>query len=239
MVIVTMLRQLNKIERKEKILDRVEDLIVIKKSTEFTMQELASHVGISPTTFYNIFGSKGAVLYGLLNRGLGKIVDGRRPLSDEEDPVAYAIESMTFAADIFIKRSDLYRPLYKFQLAEHDMPDRGSYLEYGLDYWKRSIQGLVELGYLSAIRKEGFFCRDDVALALLTHSSGVIDLWVHGNLTNSEFRARMTHDAALIVSAVVPIEARSGIYKLLEKSAAQLKKFSFSDAPVDRRSLPD
>lgn len=196
-------------------------------STEFTMHQLAKHVGISPTTFYNLFGSKGAVLYSLLNRGLDSIISGRDALATGDDPVDNAIMTMTYAAEIFVSKPTLYHSLYKFQLGERDMAARPFYLDRGLVFWKRCLQGLVDAGYLSDDPQDGVFSRDDIALALLTHSSGVIDLWVQDDLDDEEFVARMTHDAALIIYAVVPDKDRRRIAEKVRLIRPRLKQFSF------------
>jgi AcrR family transcriptional regulator len=222
-----MLRKIPKEQRKKKILDGVEKLILQKASTDFTMYQLAEFVGISPTTFYNLFGSKGAVLYSLLNQGLDQIINGREEGTSSEDPVSYAIYSMTYAAEIFVEKTQLYRPLYKFQLGERDMGARPFYLDRGLSYWKRCLDGLVQRGYLQDDPTDGSFSRDDVALALLTHSSGTIDLWVQEDLDDEEFVARMTHDAALIIYAVVPETERQKIRDIVEATRPHIRKFSF------------
>ncbi|MFD2579816.1 hypothetical protein ACFSTD_17165 [Novosphingobium colocasiae] len=129
----------------------------------------------------------------------------------------------------FVNKSGLFRPLYKFQLAERDMLDRGRYLQRGLDYWCTSLQGMVDCGYLQVSPDTGEFSRDELALALLTHSAGVIDLWVQEDLSDEQFLARMTHDAALLVSAIVPPEARASIRSIIASTAPVIRGFSFVD----------
>lgn len=222
-----LIRSIPKSQRKGRILDRVEELICATSSTDFTMQHLASHVGVSPTTFYNIFGSKGSLLYDLLNRGLDEIIRGCDEMPSLGDPVRDAIQTMTFAAEFFIERSSLYRPLYKFQLGERDMSARPSYLTRGLELWKRRLAGVVELGYLHDDPARGGFTRHDMALAMLSHSSGVIDLWVQEDLSDRAFVARMTHDAWLILSAVVPDKEREAIGAAIGALRADLGHFAF------------
>lgn len=230
---INLLRKLPKDQRRYKILDSVETLILETSSTDFTMVQLAKHVGISPTTFYNLFGSKGNVIYSLLNRALDTIVDGRDAAVTSTDPVEQAIDTMTHAAEVFVRNRDLYRPLYKFQLSERDTGGRPLYLNRGLEFWKRCLGGLVEAGYLVDNPTDGRFSRDDVALAMLTHSSGVIDLWIQDDVDDDEFVTRMTHDAALIVSAVVPDAQRADIAALIKKARPKLRRFSFtSDGDV-------
>lgn len=224
---INLLRKLPKDQRKYKILDSVEALILATSSTDFTMVQLAKHVGISPTTFYNLFGSKGNVLYSLLNRALDTIIAKRDAAVTSSDPVEQAIGTMTHAARTFVQNRDLYRPLYKFQLSEHDMGDRQFYLDRGLVFWRRCLSGLVEAGYLADDPADGCFSRDDVALALLTHSSGVIDLWIQGDVDDDEFITRMTHDAALMICAVVPDSQRAAIAVIVKEARPKLRTFSF------------
>ena len=196
-------------------------------SVDFTMQQLSVHVGISPTTFYNLFGSKGAVLYSLLDRGLGRIISDRTAMMQGEDPVETPILTMTYAAEFFTRKPKLYRSLYKFQLSARDMAARPSYLDRGLVFWQQNLQGLVNIGCLCDDAHHGAFTRDDVALALLTHSSGVIDLWVQEDLDDVQFVARMTHDAALIIHSIVPESDRKRIEERICKIRPHLKRFSF------------
>lgn len=235
-----MLRKMPKEQRKEKILDGVEQFILRRCNTDFTMTELADFIGISPTTFYNIFGSKGTVLYSLINRGLDEIIDVRGQPTSSDDPAEFAIYSMTHAAEFLVEKPQLYRPLYKFQLGERDWAARAFYLGRGFEYWKRCLSGLVKAGCLHDHPGDGGFARDDVALALLTHSSGVIDLWVQEDIGEKEFVARMTHDAALIIHAVVPEPQRRKIMAVVESVRPHIRKFSFrdEDGAQDDRGQP-
>lgn len=223
-----MLRRLPKDQRRQKILDGVEMLILEKGSTDFTMHELAAYVGISPTTFYNLFGSKGAVLYCLLNRGLDALIERRHDSDAEMDPVLRAVAGMTDAADLFIAKPRLFRPLYKFQLGERDQADRAFYLEKGLEYWLHCLTGLESAGYLSGDGEGSLdVTRGDLALTLLTHSVGVLDLWVQEDIGDAEFRARMTYDAALIIASVIPPDESHRIAAVMRAARPHMSSFSF------------
>lgn len=221
-----MLRNLPKEQRKKKILDGVEQFILQRCNTDFTMTELAEFIGISPTTFYNIFGTKGTVLFSLINRRLDEIIDCRSQPSASDDPAEYAVYSMTHAAEFFVEKPQLFRSLFKFQLGERDTDARASYLGRGLGYWKGCLQGLVESGYLHDDPSDEGFMRDDVALALMTHSSGVIELWVREYIDDEEFVARMTHDAALIIRAIVPGTDGRKVMAIVKSVRPHIRKFS-------------
>jgi AcrR family transcriptional regulator len=68
-----MLREKQMAERRGRILDAAESLIRQTGGTDFPMLALAERAEVSPTTPYNLFGSKAGVLYALLNRTMDQI----------------------------------------------------------------------------------------------------------------------------------------------------------------------
>ena len=226
-----LLRAKQKEERRQKILDAAEHLIRESGSTHFTMLDLAKQANISPTTPYNLFGSKGAVLYTLLNRALDDLILGGEANEASGSPIEAAVHSMTRAADLFIGDPALFRPLYKFQLGENALMDRPHYMQRVLVMWRRSVDGLLTAGYLAEHPSGAKIGRDDFALALLTHSIGVLDLWVQEELQDAEFRARMAHDTALLLFSVAKPQDRKMLYRIISEARENMANaFAFQKA---------
>ena len=223
------LRERQKEQRRQRILDAAESLIRESGSTVFTMVELARRAETSPTTPYNLFGSKGTVLYSLLhNMLLDSLKEGGEAVASGADPVEHAVMIMASTADRLISDPNFFRPLLQYHLVEQDLKDRPRYMDGVLQYWRRSVDGLVRTGRLSDEAGDHGLSRDDVALALLTHSIGVSDLWVQGELRDGEFRARMIRDAAMLLFAVVDDEGRVKLrHIILSQAAAAPSVFSF------------
>lgn len=64
-----------------RVLNAAEALVRKTGDTDFSMLTLASKAKVSPATPYNLFGSKGSILYTLLNRSLMKYQKGLNKLS--------------------------------------------------------------------------------------------------------------------------------------------------------------
>lgn len=225
---VAVLRELQRTERRQRILDAAEALVRETGGTSFTMVQLARRAKMSEPTLYNLFGTKGAILYALLNGALDELASfGGVP--DETVPaVLRPIRAMENAASFFVRDPGLLRPLYKYQLGEYAREERPAYMRRALAYWRQSLDGLLATGVLSGEPRGMGFAVDDLAMALLAQSIGLLDLWVQGELADDEFRQRMMLSAACIVSPASSGEDRLVIEQVLcDLREAIPPKFAF------------
>ena len=203
-----MLRKQQREERRQRILNVTEALVRESNGTDFSMVEVARRARMSAPTPYNLFGTKGAILYALLNRAMDQLMQGELAYKSGKVPALHPVMAMTHAADFFISDPELFRPLFKYQLGEYAYSERPAYMDRALEYWRTSLDGLVAARMLDRGHSERGFSRDDVAVPLLAQSVGLLDLWVQGEFTDDEFGARMAISAALIVHPVVNDAAR-------------------------------
>lgn len=223
-----MLRKQQREERRQRILDVTEALIRETNGTDFAMVEVARRARMSEPTPYNLFGSKGAIVYTLLNRAMDELTLGERAYGAVGEAALHPVMAMTHAADFFIRDPELFRPLFKYQLGEYAYAERPAYMDRALEYWRTSLDGLVAGGVLERGPNAGGFSRDDIAIPLLAQSVGLLDLWVQGEFTDDEFRARMTFSAALVVHSVVDDSSRARIDEVIRHSKLNIRQiFSF------------
>lgn len=225
-----MLRERQRAERRQRILDVAEALIRETNGTDFTMAEVARRARMSEPTPYNLFGTKGAVLYTLLNRAMDDLMLGKGGYDAAVPAALHPVMAMTHAADFFLRDPELFRPLFKYQLGEYAYADRPAYMDRALDYWRKSVAALVADGTLVEVRclDGGGLSRDDLAIPLLAQSVGLLDIWVQGEFTADEFRARMTFSAALIVYPVVDENGRLQLDTIIRESKPGMRPvFSF------------
>lgn len=206
-------------ERRQRIIDVAETLVRESSGTDFTMVRLAKYARVSAPTPYNLFGSKGAILYALLNQAMDRLTSVETCDARHGHPILEPVRSMENAATFFVSDPELLRPLYKYQLGEYAREERPAYMERAMDYWRAPLLPLAERGILSAERKGGFSV-DDFAVTLLGQSIGLLDLWVHAELADEEFRRRMMLSAACIIFPVAAGEDRS----LLERIICELQQ---------------
>ena len=223
-----MLREQQREERRQRILDVTEALIRETNGTDFAMVQVARRARMSEPTPYNLFGSKGAILYTLLNRAMDELTLGEQAYGAVDEAALHPVMAMRHAADFFIRDPVLFRPLFKYQLGEYARTERPAYMDRALGYWRTSLDGLVAAGVLAS--GPGGFSRDDIAIPLLAQSVGLLDLWVQDEFTDDEFRARMTFSAALIVHPVVDGPSRAQLDRAIREAKSNLLlEFSFQN----------
>jgi AcrR family transcriptional regulator len=226
-----MLRDEQRKERRQRILDVAEALVRETNGTSFTMVQLAKRARMSAPTPYNLFGSKGAILYSLLNRAMDDLLSSGAQLRGKAPASLGPVLAMENAANYFIGDPELFRPLYKYQLGEYAREQRPAYMTRALDYWRHSLSGLIDEGcFATGVPLSA----EDVAVALLSHSIGVLDLWVQHEFTDREFRARMMQGGACIVYPATAGAARQQLDDALERMQRDIEPgFSFVAQPVN------
>src|SRR5665213_3648607 len=115
-----MSREKQMAERRRRILDAAEALIRQAGGTGFPMLALSERAEVSPTTPYNLFGSKAGVLYALLNSTMDQI-DERTQRFSSSNPIERALEAAESAADFFARDPEFFRSLYLFLLGVRDL----------------------------------------------------------------------------------------------------------------------
>jgi len=181
-------------DRRARILDAAEKLIRETGNTDFTVATLAERSALSGPTPYNLFGSKAAILYALLNRSLDPVVAVERKASGVADPVARVLSAANLAADVFVNDPVFYRPLYQFLLGVGDTQQRPAFLQRSLEFWQRAVGDLMESDQVpQATQSHG------LARMLVMNFVAALELWVHQELDHEQFRAQVLYGAAMLL----------------------------------------
>jgi AcrR family transcriptional regulator len=206
----SMVREKQKEMRRQRTLDAAEALIRKTGTTEFSMQTLANKAKLSLATPYNLFGSKSAILYALLNRSLDKIAEGAEQAFAHPQPVQRVLRAAASSAAVFVSVPDFYRPLYRFLLGVGDPIHRPAFMERSLDYWKTALLGFVQHDLLP--KEAG--C-EHLARQLVIQFVGTLDLWVQEELDDTEFKAQISYGTGLLLLGVARSEDRERLLKHL------------------------
>jgi AcrR family transcriptional regulator len=212
------LREKQKAERREQILDAARRLIRATGGTDFSMRRLASEAEVGLVTPYNLFGSKSGVLYALLNAALerlDRVVDVRSP----RKAVDTVLELADRAAEIYARDAAFYRPLMQFLLGVRDLEHRPRALEHSLRLWSRTVEAAVRGGLLPDSVDQELLARQ-----LLIGFIGVVELWIHEEFDDDEFRAQSMYGSALLVLAHAEPPARPRLLARLRALARRLPR---------------
>ena len=223
------LREQQTNQRRERILEAARRLIRKTGGTSFSMRALAEEAEVSLATPYNLFGSKGGVLYALLNRSLDELTSEVLTFSTE-DPIEHVLEAGAVAADLFARDPGFFRPLFQFLLGVRDEIDRPRFMDRSLEYWRDALRAADERGlFPEEIDREEF------ARQLLVHFAGVLELWVHEELDGPGFRVQIAYGAALLLSNIADRRSRARLRQTLRTLKRELPR------PVSfavKRTLP-
>ncbi|MGE4492880.1 MAG: TetR/AcrR family transcriptional regulator [Syntrophotalea sp.] len=190
--------------RRQKIIDAAEALVRETGSTDFSMNALAAKAGFSTPTTYNLIGSKGTVLYILLNQYQDRLDFTSSRTSDDANPFRKVLDAAEVATRLYTDDSAFIRALMRFLLGIPDPVHRPAFMIRGYRYWNRSFDGLEDAGYFDCAINRDALSRD-----FLVFFTGLIDLWVHEELDDEQFSLQAECGVILRLLALTGKEDRS------------------------------
>lgn len=213
-----MSREGQKEDRRTRILDAAEALVRETGATDFPMTTLAERAALSGPTPYNLFGSKGAILYALLNRSLDDLFTDVERSEHSTDPVEIVLEATHTAADAFAADPQFYRPLYAFLLGVQDPVHRPAFMERCLVYWKQALAPLV-----ASSSQAPAVPIEQIGRLLVINYIGALDQWCKFELDDEQFPSQILYGTLVQLLAVATDERQRGaIIARLRRTAPQL-----------------
>lgn len=210
-------RAQQKAQRRATILDATEALIRQTGSTEFSVGMLAERAGLSVATLYNLIGSKGSILYVLLNQHLDAQEAAVATATLDGDPFAQAIDAAGIVAAVFVRDPTYLRPLWRYQLGAIEPSHRPALMNRALALWERWLTPLERARCLP----RGIGLRD-LAREYRIYFAGALDLWVQDELDDAQFLAQIRYGCLLRLLALGDVPAQPRLLKDLQKTHRQL-----------------
>ncbi len=186
------LRQRQMAARRECILDATGALMRESGGTDFTIAEVAARADVSPATTYNLFGSKNGLLYALLNRSLDRVMSDAVQFGAAH-ALEFPVEAAEAAAAVYASDPVFFRELFLVLLGVRDEVHRPQFMQRCVEFWAHALAPAMQQGLLPTDECE----RDDLTRALVVHFSGVLELWIHGDLDEAGFKAQVGYGTAL------------------------------------------
>ncbi|MGH8516834.1 MAG: TetR/AcrR family transcriptional regulator [Panacagrimonas sp.] len=200
-----MSREEQKKDRRTRILDAAEALIRKTGATDFPMTVLAERAALSGPTPYNLFGSKGAILYALLNRSLDDLFSDVARGVHSEDPMELVVEAAQTAAGAFAADPQYYRPLYGFLLGVQDPVHRPAFMERCLVYWNQALAPLV-----ASATQPLAVPVEQISRLLVINFVGSLDQWVQSELDDEQFLTQVLYGTQVQMLAVAGHDRQRG-----------------------------
>lgn len=198
-------RDQQKQARKDAIIAAAEKLIRLRGDVTFSMLDLSREAGLSPATPYNLFGTKSAILYALLNRSADRIF----AVADAGiSPAAHpAVEAAEALGRVLAEDPDFYRPLYAFLMGVADPAQRPAFMARTREYWLAPFRGGPQLEV--AIEPE------ILADLMVTQALGRVEMWVHGELDNVALTVELRRSCSATLLGLVSEQHRAGLMEFI------------------------
>jgi AcrR family transcriptional regulator len=214
-------REQQKEGRREAIFSAAEALIRETGSTDFSVGMLALRADVSIATLYNLIGSKGAILYVLLNRSMDQLEAVTTADQLPHDPFDGALQAADRVARVYVADPDYLRPLWRFELGVVEPDHRPALMNRALAFWADRLQPLQQnrclprgIGLLEMAREYQIFF------------AGALDLWVQYELSDAQFPAQIRYGCLLRLLALGDADSQARLMKELRRVHAQLQELA-------------
>lgn len=226
-------RERAKSRRRNDILQAARELMRDPGELGFSMRTLAERAGVSIATPYNLFGSKQAVLVGLLDadlrayeRALGKL---------HVDAIGVLFDAVVLMTELFRQEPDFYRNV--LAAVSRDGGPELRHMVSGPRYalWKKLLAQATEAGLLDPTVDADAFA---VTVTQLMAAS-VLE-WAQGTLDVEEMEARIQYGLALALLAIALPASRKQLDERMRAAEQRLRQLwraaleaRLAEGPVD------
>ena len=211
-----MLREIQKTERKQRILSAARRLIRKEGYTRMSMRELAREAQVSLVTPYNLFGSKADVLYALLESFFDTLDTAINEL-DQQDPIDAMYALTQFSVKEYAGDPVFYRSLLSSMVTTGELLPVPRMVQRCTTLWQRGLDAGVAQGLFQPDTRP-----DLVALQIQVNYRGAMELWIEGGVDIEGFETQLLYGLSLCLLAVATDSERERLVGRLHKLEGQL-----------------
>jgi AcrR family transcriptional regulator len=226
-----MLRETQKTERKQQILDAARRLIRKEGFPRMSMRELANEARVSLMTPYNLFGSKVQVLSALLESLLAQ-VDSALDEIDLRDPIEAMYTLARLSVREFARDPVFLRSLLAAMITTEGVLPAPRIVQRYIAFWRRGLDAGIAQGFLQPHMRP-----DLVARQLQVNYRGAMELWLEGGIDAEGFETQLLYGLSLCLLAVATAKARTRLLGHLRDLERQLDRLTqkLASEPGDQK----
>ena len=185
-------RETAKHRRRQQIMRAARTLMQRTGRTGFSMRALADEAGVSIATPYNLFGSKQAIMFAVLDADLGQYQE--RLASLRVDELETFFKAVSVATTLYSTEPSFYRAVLFAVYNEGGREYRAMFGGPRHAMWKSFVEAAVKAGYLSdALDPDAF-----AATLSRTFFASILE-WVSGEISLPELEAWAQYGFALLL----------------------------------------
>ena len=209
-----MLREIQKLERKEKILLTAQKMIRAKGIQGLTMRALAGEAGVSLATPYNLFGSKAEIIRRFVDESSRTII-GRLEENPPKDPIEYILTFAQLGIEVYGEDAEFYMEIFR-GLLSMGYPLHPSFKEI-IEVWRIGIDRGIEYGYFEKNTKS-----DLMAVQLHIIYRGALTLWVELEDAAEEIPLHILYGVLRVLLSVATYKGKSKLTPYLDETDKKL-----------------
>lgn len=196
-------------ERREKVLRSVRRHLKEHGIDGLSMRKVAQQARVSPSTLYEIYGSKEALI-------LYAVRDNLLDLSKEEDQYQPGLERFCHRLDsiakFFTESSDTARAVTKlFLQGDPDSPANEIFLDNAIAARKASLLEMKEMREIKNDIDVDFFSR-----ALISLTWGTALFWIKDKLPTEDFRSELIRSSMSLLLPLTTNKSKKRIQTIIE-----------------------
>lgn len=205
-------REAAKAQRRRDIVHAARALIRETGQAGFSMRALADAAGVSIATPYNLFGSKQAIMFAVLDDDMSAYK--RRLKRLKTDEIDVFLQAISVATKLYAQEPGFYKTVLFAVYADGGREFRSMFGPPRHAFWKQMVVDAIAAGCLKSDLDSDAFA---VTLGHIFFA-GILE-WVAGELSIEELEARAQFGFALCLLSMAEPPAR----ERLEKKARQLQ----------------
>ncbi len=194
-------REEAKSRRRKAIMLAARSLMQQRGDTGFSMRALADAAGVSIATPYNLFGSKQAVMFAVLDSDLERFARGLEKL--EADELEIFFEAVSLATGAYAAEPKFHKAVLFAVYSDGGRDYRAMFSGPRLGFWKNLVDRAINAGVITPAIDSAAF-----ALALSHLFFSCILEWVSGELSVRELETRTHYGFTLLLAGAATVEAR-------------------------------
>lgn len=185
-----------KLRRRRAIIEAAYHIILKEGDAGLTMRRLALQAGVSPTTPYNLFGSKESVIRAVFDEDFAHFERQYRARADANQ-LARIFDIIDFSFDEFAERPNFYIALFRTLEGARESEVRSS-------EWLRTaflssiVEDAIAAGYVICPHKQV------LAMSIVRIFRSVILEWVATEISLGEARRQLGLGIAMLLGSSVP-----------------------------------
>jgi AcrR family transcriptional regulator len=188
-------REEAKEQRRDRILIAARELVREKGKTGFSMRALAQGAELSLVTPYNLFGSKQAIMYALLDEDLQQY--GSELARSKKDPLDMLFRAVTLGKLYFSRDQEYYKAIFSSVYTDGGAEYRSMFRGPRRELWAQLVKDAVDERFLESETDPRAF-----ALNLASIYFANILEWVAGEISLREMEVRTHYGFALALHSL-------------------------------------